>query len=179
MIIESIFNYKYITRYILINKLKIYNTYDIPKFKELKFYFNLNRLEDMNEVQLYNYFYLIKFFFGRNSFFSKTNKFYLLGTWYNNFNVQLIIKNNDIIIKMIYYLYNNILINIEKNLLYKNIKGLHLNIFCIIIKDLNIYSELKTNLGLFNIKRNFNINLYFIGSNIKYNSIFLKNMKFI
>lgn len=80
---------------------------------------------------------------------------------------------------MIYYLYNNILINIEKNLLSKNIKGKNINIFFIIIKDLNIYSELKTNLGLFNIKRNFNINLYFIGSNINYNSIFLKNMKFI
>lgn len=80
MVVESIFNYKYITRHILINKLKIYNTYEVPKFRELKFYFNLNRLEDMNEVQLYNYFYLVKFFFGKNSFFSKTNKFYLLGT---------------------------------------------------------------------------------------------------
>lgn len=179
MIIDPIFNYKYVTRNILINKLKIYNTYEIPKFKELKFYFNLSRLEDINEVQLYNYFYLIKFFFGRNSFFSKTNKFYLLGTWYNNFNVQLIIKNNDLIIKMMYFLYNNLLINVEKNLLSKNIIGKNINIFSIIIKDLNIYSELKTNLGLFNIKRNFNINLYFIGSNIKYNIILLKNIKFI
>ena len=80
MIIDSLFNYKYVIRYILINKLNIDNTYEIPRFKELKFYFNLSKLEDINEVQLYNYFYLIKFFFGRNSFFSKTTKFYLLGT---------------------------------------------------------------------------------------------------
>ena len=179
MIIDPLFNYKYLIRYILINKLKIQNTYEIPKFKELKFYFNLNKLEDINEVQLYNYFYLIKFFFGRNSFFSKTTKFYLLGTWYNNFNVQLIIRNNDLIIKMIYFLYNNILVNVEKNLLNKSIKGKYINVFSIIVKDLNIYSELKTNLGLFNIKRNFNISLYFIGSNIKYNNILLKNIKFI
>lgn len=80
---------------------------------------------------------------------------------------------------MIYFLYNNILVNVEKNLLSRNIKGKYINIFYIIIKDFNIYSELKTNLGLFNIKRNFNINLYFIGSNIRYNNILLKNIKYI
>ena len=179
MLIDNFFNYKYVIRFILLNKLIIFNTYNIPKFKNLKFFFNLAKIEDINDIQLYNYFYLIKFFFGRISFFSKVKKFYLLGHWYYNFNVQLLIFNNNRIINILYFLYNNIIINVDKNLLYLGLKDGKVNIFSIIIKDQNIYSELKTNLGLFNIKKYFRANLYFLG-NLKINNLLLiKNLKYI
>ena len=129
MIIDSFFNYKYVSRYILLNKIGISNTYSIAECKKLIYFFSLNKIEDLNDAQLYNYFYLIKFFFGKLSFFSKVKKFYLLGSWYYNFNVQLIVNNNNIIINMLHYLFNNIIANVEKNLLYLGLKGKKINIF--------------------------------------------------
>jgi hypothetical protein len=77
---ESYFNYKYVIRFILLGKLRINNTYFIPCFKKLIYYFNIIKIEDINDIQLYNYFYLIKYFFGRNLYFNKIKKNYLLGT---------------------------------------------------------------------------------------------------
>jgi hypothetical protein len=179
MLIEPFFNYKYVIRFILLNKINFINTFNLPKFKKLIFFFNLSKIEDLNDIQLYNYFYLIKFFFGRNSFFSKIKKYYLLGTWYYNFNIQLFIYDNQKILSLLYYLFNNIIVNVEKNLLYLSIKGKKINIFSLIIKDKNIYSELKTNLGLFNIKKNFSINLYFFGNKLINNKLLMKNIKYI
>jgi predicted DNA-binding transcriptional regulator len=80
---------------------------------------------------------------------------------------------------MLHYIFNNIIANVEKNLLYLGLKGKKINIFSIVIKDKNIYSELKTNLGLFNVKNFFNINLFFLGCKSKYNLLLLKNLKYI
>lgn len=179
MLIDSFFNYKYVTRFVLLNKIFHANTYDLPRLKRLNFFFNLSKIEDLNDIQLYNYFYLIKFFFGRSSFFSKIKKYYLLGTWYYNFNVQLFINDNYMIYNLLYYLFNNIVVNVEKNLLYLAIKGEKINIFSLVIKDKNIYSELKTNLGLFNIKKDFRINLYFLGTRLLDNKLLMKNIKYI
>jgi len=55
----------------------------------------------------------------------------------------------------------------------------NLNLFFILVKDLNIYSELKTNLGLFNIRRPLNIRLFFSGCDYKASKILLNNLKFI
>jgi len=44
---------------------------------------------------------------------------------------------------------------------------------------MNIFSEIKTNLGLFNLKKFLSINLYFIGLDYKASKIFLKNIKIL
>jgi hypothetical protein len=45
-------------------------------------------------------------------------------------------------------------------------------------RDLNIYSELKTNLGLFNVKKPLNLKLLFSGLNLEENKILLNIIKF-
>jgi hypothetical protein len=65
---------------------------------------------------------------------------------------------------ILFFFFNNIFINIEKNFL--KFGFINKNIFYFIIKDINIYSGLKTNLGLFNIKSQLNINLYLIGGDL-------------
>ena len=180
MIVDSFFTYRYCLRLILINKIGyINNTFNIPNMQKIFFFFNINKLEDLDEVQLYNNFYLFKFFLGKNAFFSKTKKYFSLGTWYYSFYVQLIIKSNRDIYYSLYILFNNILINIEKNMLKLGVLNRNLNLFFIIVKDLNIYSELKTNLGLFNIKRPLNIKLFFSGCDYKASKILLNNLKFL
>lgn len=175
ILIDSYFNYKYITRYKLINKFYLINTFNIPEIKKLIFLFHLEKIEDVNDIQFFNYFYLIKFFFGKNAYFSKINKYYLLGTWYYNINVILCLNNNKEIVNKLYYLYNNIIINVDRNLINAQRKN---NYYCIKIKDNNIYSELKTNLGLFNIKKFIIINLVFKKKLNNYYNI-INNMKYL
>ena len=73
--------------------------------------------------------------------------------------------------------------NIEKNLIIKKFNyKINNNNYIIIIKDLNIFSELKTNLGLFNIKNFCNINFFFTGMNLNlftknYNYLLVSNLK--
>lgn len=175
ILIDSYFNYKNTTRYKLINKLYLINTFNIPEISKLVFLFNLIKMEDLNNIQFLNYFYLIKFFFGKNAYFNKFNKYYLLGTWYYNINVIVCLNNNKEIINKLYYLYNNIIINIDKNLLKAKKSN---NCYSIKIKDNNIYSELKTNLGLFNIKRSMIINIIFRKKLLNYH-IIINNMKYL
>lgn len=176
--IDFLFTYKYTLRFLLINKLgSIKNTYNIPKIKKLIFYFSLKKLIDLDDVQIYNNFYLLKFFLGKNAFITKNKNYFLLGKWYNNFNVQLIINNYKSIYFIFFYFLNNVLFNIDKTFIKKGFFSKKLNIFYFIVKDMNFFSEIKTNLGLFNLKSALIINIYILGTDINKSNIFLKNLK--
>jgi hypothetical protein len=74
------FTYKYNLRHILINKLGfIENNKKIPYIKKLIFLINIKNIENVDERQLYNYFYLFKFFLGRKAYLNKNKKIYHLG----------------------------------------------------------------------------------------------------
>jgi hypothetical protein len=76
------------------------------------------------------------------------------------------------ILNNFFYFNNNIILHIEKNYLNKIFIN-EFNKIILIVKDKNIFSELKTNLGLFNIKQYIKINIFF---NIKqYNNKILYN----
>jgi hypothetical protein len=80
MLVDSYFTYKHSLRFLLIHKLGyLSNVNELPRFKQICVFFYLKKLEDMDEVQIYNYIYLFKFFFGRAAFFGKMRKFFLLG----------------------------------------------------------------------------------------------------
>jgi hypothetical protein len=68
---------------------------------------------------------------------------------------------------------------VEKNLLKMGVLDRRLNIFFILLKDLNVYSELKTNLGLFNIKRPLNIKLYLNGGDWTNGKLLLNNYRYL
>jgi len=180
MYIDSFFFYKYVVRFILINKLgNINNTLNLNKINKIFLNFNFKKLEDLNDIQLYNKLYLFKFFLGKNAFLSKTKKVYLLGNWFYSFNIQLIISDRKNIYLILYIFFNNIIINVEKNLIKNGVFSKKLNIYFFLIKDLNIYSELKTNLGLFNIKKFLNIKIFFSGCDYKVSKILLFNLKYL
>jgi hypothetical protein len=80
MELDLYFSYRYNIRYLLINKLGYFrNINDITKIKQLIFFFSLKKLEDIDDVQLYNYHYLFKFFLGGKAFFNKIKKIFILG----------------------------------------------------------------------------------------------------
>jgi hypothetical protein len=46
-----------------------------------------------------------------------------------------------------------------------------------VLKDLTMYSEKKTNMGLFNLEESLNLHLYFSGGDINNSKLILKNCK--
>lgn len=61
--VDYYFFYKYTIRFILMQKLNcIKNTYNIPNLKKLLFYFSINKLEDIDEVQGYIIYIYLSFF---------------------------------------------------------------------------------------------------------------------
>lgn len=178
--IDLFFTYKYTLRFLLMQKLnKNCNTYNIPNITKIILFFCLKKFEDLDNVEVYNYFYLFKYFLGKKAFLSKIKSQYSLGKWYYNFNVKIIIHKPKDIYVLLFFFINNIIKNIDNTYINKGFLSKNLNIFFIIIKDMNIFSEIKTNLGLFNLKNPLNINIYFLGVDYKISKLYLKNIKIL
>jgi len=80
MIKDPYFFYKYSLRYILLNKFNyLLNTYEFPNINKLVYSFSLSRIDDLDDVQIYNYLYLFKYFFGRRAFLTKQKSFFNIG----------------------------------------------------------------------------------------------------
>lgn len=178
--VDLFFTYKYTIRYLLSHKLiNNFNTYTIPNISKIIIYFSLKKFEDLDSVEIYNYFYLFRQFFGRKAFLSKTKSQFSLGKWYYNFNISLILNKPKDIYTLLFFFFNNIFKKIDQSFINKGFLTKKLNIFYFIIKDMNIFSELKTNLGLFNLKKHLNINIFFLGLDYKASRVLLKNIKIL
>lgn len=78
--IDYNFFYKYSVRSIVIVKyIKIYNSFQVPFIFKLVYFFIISRIEDLDDVQIYNYSFLLKYFFGRNAFLTRIKSFFRLG----------------------------------------------------------------------------------------------------
>jgi hypothetical protein len=76
------FTYKNSIKLLVLLKLnpKNFNTvYSIPYLSKLNFFFSLSKSTDKDNISIYNYFYLFKFFFGKNAFLSKYKSYFNLG----------------------------------------------------------------------------------------------------
>jgi hypothetical protein len=90
--------------------------------------------------------------------------------------VYIIINNKEIYNILFYYL-NDYLSILDKVYFKSGVYSLKLNILYIVLKDLTIFSEKKTNMGLYNLEDSLNLHMYFSGGDIKISKIFLKNLK--
>lgn len=173
---DVLFNYNNITRFILLHKLSSVNSFSIPNVYKLVCFFSIKNLDDMTDVKIYNYFYFFKFFFGSRAFFTGYKIDQGFGKTAYNFNIQLILRKNDLYIPFSFFIYD-ILPIIDHDYLVINFKKLNYFICSISIKDMNIFSEKKTNLGLFNLKDNFNLKFFFVGLDFISVKLYFNNMK--
>lgn len=80
MIFDYFSIYKSIIRNIIIRKHNIiFNSNQIPCIIRLVYSFRLHKLENLDDVQIYNYLYFFKFFFGRRGSLTKYKAFFNLG----------------------------------------------------------------------------------------------------
>lgn len=78
---DLFFSYRYVFRFLLLNKYGMFlNTNQIPFFKKLVIFFDSNYIKDLDDTRALNYFYFVRFFFGRNAVFYKINSTFHLGT---------------------------------------------------------------------------------------------------
>lgn len=66
---------------------------------------------------------------------------------YYNFNLKIIINRVKDIYLLLFFFFNNVYNLIDSSFIKKGFLSKKLNIFYFIIKDMNIFSEIKTNLG--------------------------------
>lgn len=79
-LVDYKFYYSYSIRTLIINKyFKINNILRVPKIIKLLFFFQLSKIEDLDDAQFYNYVYLFKYFFGHRVFFTKIKSFFNVG----------------------------------------------------------------------------------------------------
>jgi hypothetical protein len=82
---------------------------------------------------------------------------------------------------LLYYLYNNILYEIDKSLMKfnfinkKKIENKY-SIFNLINEDNSIYNEYKTNYGLFHLKSPIKIYFYLVGVDERSKKIYIENL---
>jgi hypothetical protein len=166
VIFDYYFHYKYVLRFLLLEKLGMYykNTYFYPKIYKLKNFFVIKNLVDLESLKSSNYFFFFKYFFGRRAYCMNYKTKFSLNVLYHSFNIQLVIAKKDLYI-YINFLFNDILPFCNKK--YSILKGKRFNYITYIIKDMNIFLEKKTHIGFFYLNDLLNMKFYCSGKRIE------------
>lgn len=173
---DILFNYNNTTRFVLLHKLSVLNSFLVPSLHKLVCYFSVKNIEDLNDVKIYNYFFFLKFFFGTRAFFTGYRMDQGFGRTAYDFNIQIVIRKTDLSFPFSFIL-NDVMPIIDNDYLYYNLKKIDYFICNVTIKDMNIFSEKKTNLGLFNLKDNFNLKFYISAKSMVHAKLYFNNSK--
>lgn len=171
------FTYYNIIRFMLIHKSNnIINTLLIPKINKNIYFFCLNYLDNLDDVCIYNYFYLFRFFFGKKAFFTKERVLFSLRKYYYTFEIRIIFDKKDIFYPIAIYLneFQNLLLDeFVANFSYSPLSYS----FVIRLFDLTLFMEKKTNLGLFHLRHCLNLKFFLVGGSFNDNLSLLKCFK--
>jgi len=173
---DARFYYFHQIRHVLMNKIFISsNTYNIPSIVKLRYFFLLSRIEDIHDVQLYNYLYLFKYFFGKYAYLTRIRSFFNVGKWSYSLQVNLYLTNN--FYKHLFFFVNDIFLMSESVYRKFGVYSYVPSIYYVTIMDLAIFSEKKTNLGLFFLSRPMTLHIFFKGGDVTNLSNVLNNFK--
>ncbi len=173
------FNYKFISRFVLYNKLNLLlNVYKLPDISKFGIFFSLKMVDDLWDVSIFNYFFFFRFFFGVKAFVFNYKSIYNFGGSTYKFAIySLFCKKNifDAISFLIFDIIPSLDYNYYKIKLYKG----KLIIVRILILDMNIFTEKKTSVGLLNIKHDLNFKFLISSSNLLFSQLFLSSLKIL
>ena len=176
--IDYLFHSKYIVRHIIMQNCYLnFNTINLPFLNYCVFFFNVYNIQDFDDICSSNYFYFLKFFFGKKAYLvGYLNKFQL-NIIYHSFSIQLKLDKMT--------LFNSIYFIVHDILPFLNQKYFRVFFFdngdieCRIY-DMNLFTEKKTNLGFFNLRHNLYFRFNFSGVGfVEDNEIILGNFKLL
>lgn len=175
--LDFYFNYINCLRFMALHQYGNYaNISEIAGLKKILLFFSITGVDALDNDFVYNYYYFFQFFFGYKAFFSDYSSKFSLGLTTFSFKIQLLLKKID----MFFFL--NIFINdvvpvLDKGLLISFLFSTELKAYGLVVKDMSIFNEKKTNIGLFNLEHNLNMRIFFTGIDIESTSIFLNSLK--
>lgn len=163
---DYFFHDKFSSRFLMMHKLNSFASHQIPSFVKLVLFFALKDLETLDDVRIFNYFYFFRFFLGRVAFFHGYKSFFRLGKTTFNIKIQVIASKSDIH-KTLFFLSNDVFALVSSSyvsnkLVMKSSVGF---IVYYVLRDMNIFVEKKTNVGLFNLKDPLNIHIFVFSTN--------------
>ena len=123
-IFDYYFHYKYVSRFLLLEKIGVINknTYTFPKIVKLNNFFVIKNLVDFENLKSSNYFFFFKYFFGKKANFVNYKTRFSLNVLYHSFMIQLIIAKKNIYI-FLNFLFNDILPFCNKRYIILNFKN--------------------------------------------------------
>lgn len=159
-------HYKSVVRNILYYSFLCYrNTYALLFFNKLQLYFSLRKITLLEDSSLYNYFYLIRFFFANKAYISNYKFFYSLRVNYYSFTINCNFYKTRAYLTLALIL-NDVMPFVNKRTIKKyfiSTKALHVT-----LNDVSLFSEKKTNMGLYNLNERFNYEIYISNVNDDY-----------
>lgn len=177
--VDCNFTYRYTLRSILMHRYFYFkNFFELPTLNSLLIYFSINEVEQLEDPRTFNYFYLIRFFFGRKSFFTKFSSFFSHNKNYYSFNVQIFLNKNDLFFPL-FFLSNDLLALTSSKFINYFFTPTRFDIFVLRFFDMNLFLEKKTNAGLYNLLNNLNYKFFFECSNYEINELFLISFKIL
>jgi len=99
-------HYRNILRFYLIASSKaLANTYAFPFLEKVVLFFSIQQLQDLEDPRIYNYFYLLRFFFGRKAFVSNYKSAFILGKHYYTFDIRATFSAKDLFYPILFLVY--------------------------------------------------------------------------
>lgn len=168
------FHYLHITRFLLNSRLTFPNTYSFPFLSKLLLFFSLRNLTTMEDPAIYNYFYLFRFFLGRRAFVSNYRSFYSLRITYHSFDICISLRGPESFFPINFYVND-----LHRFLGLRGSHSYFLNpcCYCLILWDTNVFSERKTNLGLYNLRHPLNYKFFLSNGDFLSSKLFLDALK--
>lgn len=168
------FHYRHITRFLLNSRMAFANSYSFPFLSKLLLFFSLSNLTTLEDASIYNYFYLFRFFLGRQAFISNYRSFYSLRVTYHSFDICVKLRKQRSFFPINFY------INDVHRFL--SLRGFHcyfLSPLCysLILWDTNVFSDRKTNLGLYSLKHPLTYRFFLSNGDLISSKLFLDTLK--
>lgn len=149
---DLFFTYKHVLRNCLLNKIGIlFNSFKVPFLEKICCFFFVYKTNFINDNRYFNCAYLFRFFFGKTAFFSKIISFYGFSQSFYSFYIQIFFYERGLF-SSIYFLINEVYPCLASSSLKKSFISGYCFLFLVLVLDVNIFLEKKTNPGLFDLK---------------------------
>lgn len=159
---DYLLHYNFTSRFLLMHKLNVINIWDIPKINKFILFFSLKQLETLDDPRVYNYFYFFRFFLGFCAAFTGYKSFFSLGKTTFQINIQVILTDKKLLQNTLFFFANDVFSLLDRSYLTMSMRQMHFNNFILIycLKDMNLFVEKKTNVGLFYLRDPLNMQLF-------------------